>query len=64
MLGNLFLTKYYLFSGEGKDVTEEMTNPWKETILQTTQSNYVETNIYNTGEVGLFYRSLPKKLSI
>ena len=35
------------FSGEGKDVTREMTDPWKETTLKTILTNYVKTDIYN-----------------
>ena len=36
-----------LFSGEGKDVTREMTDPWKETTLQTILTNYAKTDIYS-----------------
>ena len=32
-VGNLFLTKRFFFSGEGKDVTKKMTNSWKETTM-------------------------------
>ena len=51
----------FFFSGEGKDVTGEMTDPWKETTLQTILSNYAKTDIYNAYEFGLFYQALPKK---
>ena len=51
----------FFFSGEGKDVTGEMTDPWKETTLQTILSNYAKTDIYNADEFGLFYQALPKK---
>ena len=58
MWENLFLTKHFLFSGEGKDITEEMTNPWKETPLQTI---YAKTDIYNADKFGLFYKAFLKK---
>ena len=58
MWENLFLAKRFLFSGEGKDVTEEMTNPWKETTLQTI---YAKTDIYNANKFGLFYKALLKR---
>ena len=61
MWKNLFLTKSFLVSGEGKDVTEKMTDPWKEATLQTIISNYAKTDIYNAGEFVLFYKDLPKK---
>ena len=61
MWENLFLTKRFSFSGEGKDVTEEMTDPWKETILQTILSNYAKIDIYNADDFGLLYKPLPKK---
>ena len=57
----LFLGKRFFFSGEGKDVTEEMIDPWKETTLQIILSNYAKTGIYNADEFGLFYKVLPKK---
>ena len=41
-----------LFFMEGKDVTEEMSAPWKETTLQTLLSNYEMCNIYNVHEFG------------
>ena len=41
--------------------TEEMTNPWKETTLQTILNNYTKTDIYNVDEFGLFYTILSKK---
>ena len=49
--------------GEGNDVTESMTAPWKETVLPTILSNYEPRNIFNADEFGLFYQALPKKLS-
>ena len=53
-----------LFSGEGKDVIREMTDPWKEITLQNILTNYAKINIYNGDEFGLFFKALPKKLSI
>lgn len=50
-----------LFSGEGKDVTDEMTDPWKETTLMTILKNYAEEDIYNADEFGLFFKALPNK---
>ena len=50
-----------LFSGEEKDVTREMTDPWKETTLQTILTNYAKADIYNADEFGLFFKALPKK---
>ena len=50
-----------LFSGEGKDVTREMIDPWKETTLQTILTNYAKTDIYNAEEFGLFFKALPKE---
>ena len=44
-------------------VTEEMTDPWKETTLQTILNNYTKTDIYNADEFGLFYTILSKKNS-
>ena len=38
-----------------------MTNPWKETTLQTILSNYAKTDINNADEFGLFFKALPKK---
>ena len=38
-----------------------MTDPWKETTLQTILTNYAKTDIYNTDEFGLFFKDLPKK---
>ena len=61
MWENLFLTRRFFFSEEGKDVTGEMTDPCKETTLQTVLSSYSKTNIYNADEFGLFYKALPKK---
>ena len=49
------------FKGEGNDVTESMTAPWKETVLPTIISNYEPRNIFNADEFGLFYQALPKK---
>ena len=42
-------------------VTEEMTDLWKETTLQTILNNYTKTDIYNADEFGLFYTILSKK---
>ena len=61
MWKNLFLTKIFFVSGEGKDVTEKMTDAWKEATLQTIISNYAKTDIYNAEEFFLFYKDLPKK---
>ena len=47
--------------GEGQDVTDEMTAPWRETSLPTILSHYNSHHIYNAGEFGLFYRELPTK---
>ena len=47
--------------GEGQDVTDEMTAPWRETSLPTILSHYDSHDIYNAGEFGLFYRELPTK---
>ena len=38
-----------------------MTDPWKETTLQTILTNYAKTDIYNADEFGLFFKALPKK---
>ena len=54
MRDNFFLTKRFLFSGDGKD----------ETTLQTAQSNLAKTDIYNAIEFGLFYKVLPKKKTL
>ena len=51
MRDNFFLTKRFLFSGDGKD----------DTTLQTAQSNLAKTDIYNAIEFGLFYKVLPRK---
>ena len=61
MWENLFLTKRFFFSGEGKDVIEEMTDPWKETTLKIILSNYAKTDIYSADKFALFYKVLPKK---
>ena len=59
------LTKIIIFSlGQGNNVTEKTTKPWKKATLQTILSNYSKTEIYNAGEFGLLYHALPKKLSI
>ena len=63
MWENLLLTKRFFFSEEGKGVTVDITDPWKETTLQTILSSYAKTNIYNADEFGLFYKALPKKNS-
>ena len=49
------------FKGEGNDVTESMTAPWKETVLLTIISNYEPRDIFNADEFGLSYQALPKK---
>ena len=38
-----------------------MTDPWKETTLQTVWSNYSKIEIYNADEFNLFYQTLRKK---
>ena len=38
-----------------------MTNPWKETTLQSILTNSEKSDIYNADEVGLFFKVLPKK---
>ena len=38
-----------------------MTDPWKETTLQTILTNYAKTDIYNTDKFGLFFKALQKK---
>ena len=38
-----------------------MTNPWKETTLQTLLTNYAKADIYNANEFSLFFKALPKK---
>ena len=45
--------------GEGKDVTDEMVAPWKETTLQIISSNYEANDIYNADEFGRFYQAFP-----
>ena len=56
------LTKIIIFSlGQGNNVTEKTTKPWKKATLQTILSNYSKTEIYNAGEFGLMYHALPKK---
>ena len=50
-----------LFSGEGKDVTDEMTDPWKETTLMTILKNYTEEDIYNAEEFCFFLKAFKKK---
>ena len=52
------------FKGEGNDVTESMTAPWKETVLPTIISSYGPRNIFNADEFGLFYQALPKKTQL
>ena len=64
MWENLFLTKRFFFSGEGKDVIEEMTDPWKETTLKIILSNYAKTDIYKADDSGLFSKPLPIKLHL
>ena len=64
MWENLFLMRHFFFSEEGKAVTRVMTNPCKETTLQTVLSSYAKTNIYNADEFGLFYKVLLKKNSL
>jgi len=57
-------SKILLLSGEGKDVTREMTDPWKETTHQTSLSKYAKTDIYSVDEFGLFLRLYLRKLFI
>ena len=38
-----------------------MTDPWKDTTLQTILTNYDKADIYNADEFGLFFKALPKK---
>ena len=47
---SIFILSYV---GEGKDVTEEITAPWRETTLSTILSNYEPSDIYNADEFGL-----------
>ena len=44
-----------LFSGNGKDVTREMTNPRKGTTLQAILTNYAKTDIYKADEFDLLF---------
>ena len=56
------LTKIIIFSLEKrKDVTGEMTDRWKETILQTILNNYSKSKIYIADEFRLFYQVLARK---
>ena len=52
---------FKIFLGEGKDVTNEMTAPWRETTLPTILTHYDPCNIFNADEFGLFYQALPQK---
>ena len=38
-----------------------MTDPWKETTLQTILKNYDKADSYNADEFGLLFKALPKK---
>ena len=49
----------FFFEGEGNDVTESMTAPWKETVVPTILSNYEPRNKFNADEFGLFFQALP-----
>ena len=48
-------------SDESKSVTEEMTAPWTETMLQTILSPYPLESVSNVDEFRLFYQCLPNK---
>ena len=48
-------------SGEGNDVTPEMTASWSETYWPTILSKYELKDIYNADEFDLFYQALPDK---
>ena len=52
---------FFFYLGEGQDVTNEMTAPWRETTLPTITSRYDSRDIYNADEFGLFYKALPTK---
>ena len=49
---------------ESKSVTEEMTAPWRETILPTILSNYVLKDIFNVDDFGLFIKPRQAEQSI
>ena len=44
-----------------KSVTPELVNTWSQTSHPTLLSNYDLKGIYNAGESGHFYQSLPNK---
>lgn len=50
--------------GGSKSVTEEMTAPWKETILPTVLSCYASKDIFNVDGSGLSYQVLQAKQCI
>ena len=52
---------FFFYFGEGQDITNEMTAPWKETTLPTIISCYDSRDKYNASEFGLFYKALPTK---
>ena len=52
---------FFFYLGEGEDVTNEMTAPWRETTLPTIISRCDSPDIYNEDEFGLFYKALPTK---
>ena len=52
---------FFFYLGEGEDVINEMTAPWRETTLPTIISRYDSRDIYNEDEFGLFYKALPTK---
>ena len=51
----------FLLLGEGQNVTNEMTTPWRETTLPTIICRCDSRDIYNSDEFGLFYKVLPTK---
>ena len=52
---------FFLYLGEGEDVTNEMTAPWREATLPTIISRYESRDIYSADEFGLFYKAFPTK---
>ena len=52
---------FFFYLGEGQDVTNELTAPWRETTLPTIISHYNSRDIHNADEFGLFYKALPTK---
>ena len=51
----------FLLLGDGQNVTNEMTTPWRETTLPTIICRCDSRDIYNSDEFGLFYKVLPTK---